>query len=106
MLPRELVLSGGTETLLKGVRGSQPPQEARPSSTQVSVLGREPPVGRRGLRQNQTSVKSPKLGSFPGERCARREGRISYLQQLRRTPGTLPKAAESGSFKLSAHVPL
>lgn len=32
VLLRELVLSGGTETLLKGVRGSQPPQEARPSS--------------------------------------------------------------------------
>lgn len=44
--------SGGTETLLKGTRGSQPPQEARPSSTRVSGPGREPPAGRRGLRQN------------------------------------------------------
>ena len=32
VLLRELVLSGGTETLLTGVRVSQPPQEARPSS--------------------------------------------------------------------------
>lgn len=32
VLLRELVLSGGTEMLLKGVRVSQPPQESRPSS--------------------------------------------------------------------------
>lgn len=71
VLLRELVLSGGTETLLKGVRVSQPPQEARPSSG-CWCLGREPPEGRRGLKQNKTSVKSPKLGSFPGEHCARK----------------------------------